>query len=289
MSRTMLSILVSVGLAITPAMARATASVRGTAEATAGATDSGSTATESTPTTAEAAEAAEAADPGRAVEPTTDPRVIRLQWLYADAQARVERYDQQETPSDLHAARDGLATWLVEHRVLYGDTPAARQVRAPVQQQLDAIDARIAAVSASPPRTVAPSAPVGDAAHASSDRDLDRTHDAGSGLIHGGTALLIVGGASVLGVGLPLVAVRNRALDRAASREFRVEQQTDLEQARRRHTGAIAMFVVGGSLAAVGLSMLVVGGTKRARARRRLSMAPQLGPGLWGASATLRF
>ncbi|MEM9458267.1 MAG: hypothetical protein AAGF11_29090 [Myxococcota bacterium] len=258
MSRMMLSILVSVGLAITPAMARATASSR----------ESGSTVAESTA----------AADPGRATEPTTDPRVVRLQRIYADAQARVQRYDQQGAPSDLQAARDGLATWLADHHTLYGDTPAARQVRASVQQQLDSIDARIAARSAPPPpRTVAPPSPAGDVAH-----------HAGSGLIHGGTALLVVGGASVLGVALPLVAVRDRALDRAASAQFRVEQQADLDRARRRHTGAMAMFVVGGSLAAAGLSMLVVGGTQRARARR-LSMTPQLGPGFAGASATLRF
>lgn len=258
MIRTMLTILVSVGLTATPAMARAARTSATEAE---------------TATVTEAATA----------EGASDPRVYRLQTMYAEAQSRVQRYNETRQLEDLQVARELLATWLAEHRVLYGDTQAALAVRAPVQQQLETVDAQIAAIVAPPPRVVAPSAPVADAA------PRDPAEDVGRGLIHGGTALLVVGGSAVLGVGVPLLATRDRALDRAATREFRVEQQADLDRARRRHAGAITMFAVGGSLAVVGISMLAVGGAKRAQARRRLSVAPLLGPGFAGASATLRF
>jgi hypothetical protein len=210
--------------------------------------------------------------------------------MYADAQNKVQKYNEDRDFKDLQGARDLLAKWLEEHRALYGDTQAALDVRAPVVQQLDAIDAQIAALLAPPPPKPTP-APQPQPQPAVTDAPPPQPTPAseeGQGMISGGTTLLVLGGAGVLGVGVPLWATRNQALDRAASREFRVDQQDDLDKARRRHVGAITMFAIGGSLAAAGIALLSAGLARRSRARR-MAVAPQLGPGFAGASATVRF
>lgn len=246
MTRSILSLFVAIGLATTPMMTRAAQ------------------------TPAEAA--------------AVDPRVHRLQTMYADAQAKVAHYEQSRDPQELYDARSLLMTWLEEHRITYGDSPAALDVRAPVYEQVRSIEARLAAAALPSPTTPPP------AAVASPPETDDDTDVAGRGLIGGGASMLAMGAAGVLGVGMPFWALRSQSIDEADRAHFRVDQEEHLDRARRRETTAVTMFAMGGVLAAGGVLMLAGGVVMRARARRhRMAVTPQLGPGFAGASATVRF
>lgn len=229
--------------------------------------------------------------PSVAAEPT--PQVAELQALHGQAQARVERYNTSYDVADLTTARELLAQWLVGHRALYGDTPAATSVRAPIEQQLGMIDAELLRVGAvARPVPVAPMGPP-VAAPPPPRPTLTPEQSAELGRARawtaGGTTSLVVGGVMLAGVSMPLWLLRERALRRANEEQFYVDEQRLVSRARRRNTGAIATFAVGATLAGAGIAMLTVGGVKRSRVRRELSVAPAFGAGFAGASATLRF
>jgi hypothetical protein len=218
--------------------------------------------------------------------------VAELQAAHAQAQAQVERYNATHDPSHLAAARQLLAQWLVEHRALYGDTQEAASVRAPIEQQLGTIDAELTRVSgAAPAPAVAPAvAPVAAAPpRPVMTPDQLREHKTSRALMVAGTTSLVVGGVSLVTVSLPLWMLRDRALRRANEETFYVDEQRLVSRARRRQAGAIATFGVGALLAGAGVALLAVGGVKRARLRRELSVVPELGRGFAGASVTLRF
>ncbi len=236
------------------------------------------------PVTANAARTETSADAATQTEAPVDPRVHRLQTLYADAQAKVARFNDNGDPTHLHKAKNLLSTWLTEHRILYGDTPAALEVRAPVHQQLNAIEAQLAP----PPQPVAQ--PVAPQPAQPAPQPVDSGDSAGRGLIGGGATLLSLGAAGVLGVAVPFWALRDQSLEEARNEQFHVHQEEELDRARRRQTTAVTMTAVGGSLMLAGTMMLVSGAIVRSRARKRqVSVAPTLAPGFAGASATIRF
>jgi hypothetical protein len=223
--------------------------------------------------------------PSLAAEPEPTLEVAELQAMHGQAQAQVERYNVTHDPSLLTSARELLARWLVEHRARYGDTAEAESVRAPIEQQLGMIDAELLRVT--------PPAPVVAPAPAPSKPPLTPQQNADLSSARVWTALgassLGTGGLTMVVVSLPLWLLRDRALRRADEQRFYVDEQRFVSRARRRHVGAIATFAIGAVLAGAGVAMLTVGGVKRARVRRELSVAPELGRGFAGASATLRF
>jgi hypothetical protein len=227
-----------------------------------------------------------AAAPGPAED---DPRVVELRTMHAEAQQRVERYNVTHDASHLVVARERLARWLVGHRDLYGDTPEAMAVRAPLEQQLGTIDAELVRVGP-PPATAGAPAPT---AHVSPPPAMTREHverlRRAKGLVGGGVATLAVGGLVLTCVSLPLWVLRNRALDRANAQQFHVDERRLLSRAKRRHAGAITTFAVGSALAGAGVAMMTVGAVQRLRLRNELAIVPDLGPGFAGASASFRF
>lgn len=232
-----------------------------------------------------------------ATETEANPKVAELQAMHGQAQQRVERYNATLDPSHLSAARELLARWLVDHRALYGDTPEAKSVRAPIEQQLGSIDAELLRVGGG--ATVAPVAvtPVGPPSAAgpggSPPPRPTYAHNAALGraraLVSTGVATTAVGGLTLLGASLPLWMLRNRALRRANEQTFYVDEQRLVERARRRQAGAIATFAVGTALVGTGVALITVGAIKRLRLNRELAVVPEFGRGFAGASATLRF
>lgn len=224
--------------------------------------------------------------PAAPAAPAT-PTVAELQAMHGQAQARVEQYNASHDPADLEAAHALLTRWLVEHRAIYGETPEAASVRAPIEQQLGQIDAELTRVrpAAPPPRPTVAVVP----APAPMRPDQAAELRSAKALLAVGTSLLALGGLTLLGVSLPLWALRNRALRRADEQTFYVDEQRLISRARRRQAGAVVTLVGGAALASSGLALLTVGASKRARVRRELSLVPALGPGFAGASATLRF
>ncbi len=252
MTRAMMSVVLSVGMAMAPV----------TVQAAQTQTQAGAASQEAAP---------------------VDPRVRELQQMYAEAQDRVSRFNRTNDKKHLREAQSLLQRWLTQHTALYGHTEAAVGVRAPVQEQLDSIEAQLAPP---PPVVVAPApapAPVDQPPPQSSPDDV------GKGLINGGIGLLSLGAAASLGVGLPLWVLRNESLNDARRETFHVRQQEDIDRARRRQTGAISMFAIGGSLALGGILMIVGGSVQRSKARRQVAVTPQFGRGFAGASATVRF
>lgn len=225
-----------------------------------------------------------------AVEPATgatSPRVVELQRLHGAAQQHIEAYNASRNVADLDEARVLLTRWLVGHREVYGDTPEAVAVRGPIEQQLGSIDAELLRVGAHAP----PPTPVVEPEPA--PRPMSREQlvalQRARKLTGAGTTLIVMGSLTVLGAGLPLWLLRDRALRRANEQRFYVDEQRLVMRARRRQAIALSMTVVGSGLAAAGLGLVVVGGVRRSQARRELTLAPELGWGLAGASATLRF
>lgn len=230
-------------------------------------------------------------------EANPNPKVAELQAMHGQAQQRVERYNATLDASHLSAARELLARWLVEHRALYGDTAEASSVRAPIEQQLGAIDAELLRVSGSTTATpvavapVGPPAPVGPTdpppprmTHAD-NAELNRAR----ALINTGIGATAVGGLTLVAASLPLWMLRDRALRRANEQTFYVDEQRLIGRARRRQAGAIATFAVGTTLLGAGVALITVGAVKRLRVRREFAVVPELGRGFAGASATLRF
>lgn len=216
-------------------------------------------------------------------------RASALQAMHAEAQQRVERYNATHDASHLAAARELLARWLVEHRALYGDAAEAATVRAPIEQQLGAIDAELVRVGA----PVAPTAAVAPVPAPAPRPAISPEHVAAlrraRAMVGSGIAMTVAGGVTLMTVSLPLWVLRNRALRRANEQTFYVDERRLVARARRRHAGAVTTCAVGTVLAAAGVTLLAVGGVKQARLRRELTLAPELGPGFAGASAVLRF
>jgi hypothetical protein len=221
----------------------------------------------------------------------TNPRAAELRAMHAEAEQRVERYNATSDASHLAAARELLARWLVEHRTIYGDTPAANSVRAPIEQQLGMIDAELVRVSAATTPSVVP-APAPAAAPAPrpamTPEQATELRRARALMTTGGTAMAL-GGLTLVGASLPLWLLRERALRRADEETFYVDEQQLVSRARRRQAGAIATLAVGTTLAGVGVALLTVGAVKRLRLRRELAIVPELGPRFAGASASFRF
>jgi hypothetical protein len=231
--------------------------------------------------------AAGTASEAQPVEPA--PKLAELQAMHGQGQEQVERYNATHDVSHLAAARELLSRWLVEHRALYGDTQEALSVRAPIEQQLGMIDAELTRVGAtSPPPVVVAPVPAPTPRPAMTPAQV-ADHKSSRRWLALGTTSLVTGGVMVAAVSLPLWMLRDRALRRADEERFYVDEQRLVSRARRRQTGAIATLAVGSVMAAAGVGMLTVGGIKRLRVQRELALAPEFGRGFAGASATLRF
>jgi hypothetical protein len=239
-----------------------------------------------------------AAAPAEAqAETQANPKVAELQAMHGEAQQRVERYNATLDASHLTTARELLTRWLVEHRALYGDTAEAKSVRAPIEQQLGAIDAELARVGGSTTAVPVVVMPVGPAAVAGpGDSPPPRptyAHHAAmrraQSLVRTGVGTTAVGGLTLLAASLPLWMLRNRALRRANEETFYVDEQRLVSRARRRQAGSIATFAVGTTLVGAGVALITVGAIKQLRLRRELAVVPEFGRGFAGASATLRF
>ncbi|MCX4239939.1 hypothetical protein [Paraliomyxa miuraensis] len=224
------------------------------------------------------------------------PKVEELQAMHGQAQEKVQLYNGTHDPAHLAEARELLARWLVEHRALYGDTPEAASVRAPIEQQLGQIDAELTRVRPAvapqpPPAELQPAAAPAPAEPPPPAMREDQAEDLRSGraLVAGGSSMFSVGAVTLLAVSLPLWALRNQALERASRETFYVDEQRLIDRARRRQTGGIVTLAAGSALVLGGIAMMAVGGARRARVRRELALVPTLAPGHAGASMTMRF
>lgn len=218
-----------------------------------------------------------------------DPRVAELRAMHAEAEQRVERYNATHDATHLSVARELLARWLVEHRALYGDTPEANSVRAPIEQQLGAVDAELVRVAAvATPSAVTTPTPAPAPRPAMTPEQAAGLRRARALMATGGTAMAL-GGLTLVAASLPLLLLRDRALRRADEQTFYVDEQRLLSRARRRHAGMVATLAVGTTLAGVGVALLSVGVAKHLRLRRELAIAPELGPGFAGVGASFRF
>lgn len=237
---------------------------------------------------------APAAGKGAEVAPEQDVRVVQLQTIFDEAQQRIDRFNATRDGTHLVVARELLVRWLADHRVLYGDGPEALRQRATIDTQIETIDAELARLQPGEPQPAPMPAP-----GASPGTDAERAPSFPSpakrmaerrarSWIQGGGAMLTVGLITVLGVSVPLWALRDAALRSAAEQEFRVDRERDFMRAQRRQAGAVVTLAVGAPLVAVGAGLVVAGMTKRAQARR-LTLRPEAGPTYAGATLRLRF
>jgi hypothetical protein len=231
----------------------------------------------------------------RAAEPGSQPdvRVVQLQTIYLEAQKRVDLYNSTRDPKHLVVAKELLLRWLDDHATLYGPSGEAEALRTPIRQQLTMVDTELSRLSAPAPApapvSVQPAPAAAEPAPRSVDPEVAAALQEADRYVRGGTAAFTVGAITLLGVGLPLWAARNTAVRKASVQDFRVDEERWRERARRRQIATITTFSVGTPLVLLGTALITVGLAKRGQARRRMAVLPQLGPGLTGASLTLRF
>lgn len=229
-----------------------------------------------------------------AAAPEQDVRVVQLQTIFDEAQQRIDQFNSTRDGTHLVVARELLVRWQADHRALYGDSPEALRQRATIDTQLEMIDAELARLQPRDPTPAPMPAPA-----AAAGTDTERAPMAPSparraaerrarSWIQGGSAMLTVGSIVMLGVSVPLWALRDAALRSAAEQEFRVDRERDFRRAQRRQVGAVATLVVGAPLVAAGAGLIVAGVSKRAQARR-LTLLPEAGPTYAGATLRLRF
>lgn len=224
-----------------------------------------------------------------AVQPAGIPKTAEeLDALYAHAQMQVEGYNATGDVAKLRVAHEELNRWLTAHAQLYGYAEAAAKSRAPVQQQIAALDEVLGKSAPAPTPVAATPPPTPGPAMTPEQANRRRTYDKMS--TWGIVSLSLGVGTLVLGA-LPAWALRNRALDNAAEERFYVEEQKYLSRARRRENATYGLLAVGSAVTALGIALIAVGASGRARIRREmsLSLSPSFGPGLTGASATVRF
>jgi hypothetical protein len=216
----------------------------------------------------------------------TPPSRATLDQIYTDAQMHVERYNGNGDQEQLRSARSLLDEWLRGHAQLYGYSEQAVAARAPVQQQVAAIDDKLGPPAGSEPA----SAPAAQApAPTPVPADIVRRQRRSNTMLTTGLVLGGLGLATVLFLALPAYGLRNNALDNAKGEEFYVDEQIYIDRARRRHNVMIGAFAVGGAFFAGGTALVIAGAVGKNRANNDLAFAPALGPSFAGGSMRLRF
>lgn len=207
-----------------------------------------------------------------------------LDELYAHAQMQVESYNATGDVAKVRIAHEELSRWLVGHAKIYGYGEPATQARAPVQEQIAMLE-QVLGSHGTPATATTPVAPTGSSMTAE-QAERRRTYDK---LTTWGIVSLSVGAGTLVLGALPAWLLRNNALSNAADESFYVEEQKYIERARRRQTVGYALLGIGCGLLGLGITSVAIGASGRARLRREMAVAPALGPGFAGASATLRF
>lgn len=223
-----------------------------------------------------------------ASEQAAPPSKEALDQIYTDAQLHVERYNGNGDVEQLRAARQLLDQWLRGHAQLYGYGEQAVQARAPVQQQVAAIDEKVGEPAATPVATPTPTAAPAPAP-SPVNAEIAARQRRGDQMFTGGLVLGAVGLATVLFVGLPALGLRNTALDNAQVQEFRADEERYLRRARRRHTTMIVTMAIGGAFTLGGITLVSAGAATKNAADRELALSPAVGPTFAGGSLRLRF
>ena len=221
----------------------------------------------------------------QAAQQSAAPSKQALDQIYTDAQIHVERYNSTGDAEQLRAAHKMLGEWLRGHAQLYGYSDQAVQARAPVQQQVAAIEDKLGDAAPAASTTPAPSQPP---ARTVSPEIAQRQRSANA-MVTGGLVMGAVGLSSVLFVGLPALGLRNRAVDNSRTEEFRIEEEKYLDRARRRHTVMIVSMAIGGVFTIGGITLVSVGAAKKSAVNRELAFAPAVGPSFAGGSLRMRF
>jgi hypothetical protein len=218
--------------------------------------------------------------------PSKAPSKATLDQIYTDAQIHVERYNTTGDKAQLQSARQLLDEWLRGHAQLYGYGQAAVDARAPVQQQVAAIDEQLGP-AATPAATPAPAAEPPPTK--SVPPDIAQRQRRSNAMLTSGLVLGAVGLSTVLFVGLPAYGLRNNALDNARQQEFYAEEEKYLRRARRRQNVMISTLAVGGAFTAAGLALVIAGAVGKSRVQRDLAFTPEVGPSFAGGTLRVRF
>ena len=214
------------------------------------------------------------------------PSKETLDQIYTDAQIHVERYNSTGDEAQLRTAQQMLGEWLRGHAQLYGYSEQAVSARAPVQQQVAAIEDKLGESSPTPAATAAQPAPPPPTPVSA---DIAARQRRANTMLNSGFVLGAVGLSSILFVGLPALGLRNNALDNAAAEEFRAEEEKYLRRARRRHTTMIVSMALGGVFTVAGITLVSAGAASKSAINRELSLAPAVGPSFAGGTLRLRF
>jgi hypothetical protein len=147
-------------------------------------------------------------------------------------------------------------------------------------------------LASTPPATYAPGpAPAPDAS-VPTPMTPDVEQDANRAEMVGqvGLGFSALGALTLLTVTLPAWRLYTRAIADAEDDPYIVTQDEALRKARTRRTVMYSSAAFGSVLLAAGVAMAIGGYTRRNQLRRgRLSLAPTIAPGHFGAGATLRF
>ncbi len=215
------------------------------------------------------------------------PSKEALDQIYTDAQIHVERYNGTGDVAQLQTAHQMLGEWLRGHAQLYGYSEQAVAARAPVQQQVAAIEDKLGESAPAPTPAATPAEPPPPPTPVSAD--IAARQRRANSMLTTGFVLGAVGLSSILFVGLPALGLRNNALDNASTEEFRAEEEKYLRRARRRHTTMIVSMAIGGVFTVAGITLVSAGAASKNAVNRELSLSPAVGPSFAGGSLRLRF